>query len=120
MARNEDGSPAANAEVSLGIVDEAIYSIASETAGNIKRDFYGRRYNEVQTSPPSTTRSRVMRQPGGFSQEQIGLSTRGFQKREFAGRADCTKEFGDTAFWQPDVVTVATAKPPSNLNCRTI
>src|SRR6185503_2498143 len=50
MARNEDGSPAANAEVSLGIVDEAIYSIQSETAGNIKRDFYGRRYNEVQTT----------------------------------------------------------------------
>jgi uncharacterized protein YfaS (alpha-2-macroglobulin family) len=50
MARNEDGSPAANAEVSLGIVDEAIYSISPETAGNIKRDFYGRRYNEVQTS----------------------------------------------------------------------
>src|SRR5205823_3488939 len=27
VARNDDGSPAANAEVSLGIVDEAIYSI---------------------------------------------------------------------------------------------
>src|SRR2546425_3892549 len=50
VARNEDGSPAANAEVSLGIVDEAIYSIQSETAGNIKREFYGRRYNGVQTS----------------------------------------------------------------------
>src|SRR5437660_7507243 len=50
VARNEDGSPAANAEVSLGIVDESIYSIQAETAGNIKRDFYGRRYDEVQTS----------------------------------------------------------------------
>ncbi|MFS8085282.1 MAG: MG2 domain-containing protein, partial [Acidobacteriota bacterium] len=50
MARNDDGSPAANAEISLGIVDEAIYSIQAETAGNIKRDFYGKRYDEVQTS----------------------------------------------------------------------
>src|ERR1044071_7147891 len=50
VARNEDGSPAVNAEVSLGIVDEAIYSIQAETAGNIKHEFYGRRYDEVQTS----------------------------------------------------------------------
>ena len=32
LARNADGSPAAGAEVSLGIVDEAIYSIQPETA----------------------------------------------------------------------------------------
>src|SRR5256885_14533214 len=51
LARNEDGSPAANTEVSLGIVDEAIYSIQAETAGNIKREFYGRRSDEVQTTP---------------------------------------------------------------------
>src|SRR5437870_12251171 len=50
VARNDDGSPAANAEVSLGIVDEAIYSIQAETARNIKREFYGKRYDEVQTS----------------------------------------------------------------------
>src|SRR4030095_6812994 len=41
LARNEDGSPAANAEVSLGIIDEAIYSIQADTSGNIKREFYG-------------------------------------------------------------------------------
>src|SRR5207302_1384345 len=50
VARNDDGSAAANTEISLGIVDEAIYSIQPDSAGNIKRDFYGRRYNEVQTS----------------------------------------------------------------------
>src|SRR5437879_2800781 len=50
VARNQDGSPAANTEVSLGIVDESIYSIQPDTAGNIKREFYGRRFDEVQTS----------------------------------------------------------------------
>src|SRR6185295_15212811 len=40
LARNEDGSPASGAEVSLGVVDEAIYSIQAERAGNIKREFY--------------------------------------------------------------------------------
>jgi uncharacterized protein YfaS (alpha-2-macroglobulin family) len=50
LARNEDGSPASGAEVSLGIVDESIYSIQPEAAANIKREFYGKRYDEVQTS----------------------------------------------------------------------
>src|SRR5205807_4517559 len=31
LARNSDGSPAANAEVSFGVVDEAIYSISPES-----------------------------------------------------------------------------------------
>ena len=50
LARNADGSPAPGAEVSLGVVDESIYSIASENVGDIRRDFYGRRYKSVQTS----------------------------------------------------------------------
>src|SRR5258708_27435806 len=32
LARTEDGPPAANAEVSLGIIDEAIYSLQAEIA----------------------------------------------------------------------------------------
>ncbi|HEX8294063.1 MAG TPA: MG2 domain-containing protein, partial [Pyrinomonadaceae bacterium] len=43
LARNSDGSPAAGAEVSLGVVDEAVYSIASESVGDIRRHFYGPR-----------------------------------------------------------------------------
>jgi len=47
---HEDGSPAANAEVSLGIIDEAIYSIQPETAANIKTRVLRKRFDEVQTS----------------------------------------------------------------------
>ena len=50
LARNADGSPAAGAEVSLGVVDEAIYSIRPEQTGDIRKAFYGRRYNQVQTN----------------------------------------------------------------------
>lgn len=49
IARNADGSPAAGAEVSLGVVDEAIYSIRPDSSGDIRRAFYGARYNRVET-----------------------------------------------------------------------
>jgi uncharacterized protein YfaS (alpha-2-macroglobulin family) len=48
IARRADGSPAAGAELSLGVVDEAIYSIRADSSGDIRRAFYGRRYNRVQ------------------------------------------------------------------------
>ncbi|HEY3102452.1 MAG TPA: MG2 domain-containing protein [Pyrinomonadaceae bacterium] len=108
MARNEDGSPAANAEVSLGIVDEAIYSISPETAGNIKRDFYGRRYNEVQTSLAIhyTFTGYAGQNPADLAKNKSAYQLADF-KNESTSYAEPTirKEFKDTAFWQPDVVT---------------
>ena len=50
IARNADGSPASGVEVSLGVVDEAIYSVQPDTTGDIRRAFYGRRYNSVNTN----------------------------------------------------------------------
>lgn len=108
LARNEDGSPAANAEVSLGIVDEAIYSIQAETAGNIKREFYGKRYNEVNTSlaiqytftgyagdkPANLARNKSPYQLADFKNEEGTFSEPAIRR-----------EFKDTAFWQPDAVT---------------
>lgn len=107
MARNDDGTPAPNTEVSLGIVDEAIYSIASETAGNIKREFYGRRYNEVQTS---LAIHYTFTGYGGEKPADLAKSKSAYQLADFKNEssyADPTirKEFKDTAFWQPDVVT---------------
>lgn len=108
FARNQDGSPAANAEVSLGIVDEAIYSIQAETAGNIKRDFYGKRYDEVQTSLAIHFNFTGY---GGDNPADLARNKPGYQLADFkdAGSqfAEPTirREFKDTAFWQPDVVT---------------
>ena len=109
MARNEDGSPAANAEVSLGIVDEAIYSISPESAGNIKRDFYGRRYNEVQTSLAIhyTFTGYAGDNPADLAKNKSGYQLADFKNESSTTYAEPTirKEFKDTAFWQPDVVT---------------
>jgi uncharacterized protein YfaS (alpha-2-macroglobulin family) len=107
LARNADGSPAANAEVSLGVVDEAIYSIRPDVAGNIKRGFYGRRYDEVSTS------LAIRYTFTGYSGEKplnLALNKSTYQLADFKNESPLAeptirREFKDTAFWQPDVIT---------------
>jgi len=48
--QDASGHPAPNTELSLGVVDESIYSIRSEAAPSIQKFFYGRRQNRVVTS----------------------------------------------------------------------
>jgi len=107
VARNDDGSPAANTEVSLGIVDEAIYSIAAEAAGNIKRDFYGRRYNEVQTNLAIhyTFTGYGGEKPADLASNKPPYQLADFKNDSSYAETTIRKEFKDTAFWQPDVVT---------------
>ncbi|HEY3579866.1 MAG TPA: MG2 domain-containing protein, partial [Pyrinomonadaceae bacterium] len=107
VARNDDGSPAANTEVSLGIVDEAIYSITPETAGNIKREFYGRRYDEVQTSLAIqyTFTGYGGEKPAALAKNKSAYQLADFKNDSSYAEPTIRKEFKDTAFWQPDVVT---------------
>jgi uncharacterized protein YfaS (alpha-2-macroglobulin family) len=107
LARNADGSPASNAEVSLGVVDEAIYSIQAETAGNIKRDFYGRRYNEVQTSLAIqyTFTGYAGDKPMDLARGKPSYQLADFKNETPFSEPTVRREFKDTAFWQPDVIT---------------
>ncbi|HEX8118444.1 MAG TPA: MG2 domain-containing protein, partial [Pyrinomonadaceae bacterium] len=107
LARNSDGSPAAGAEVSLGVVDEAVYSISPESVGDIRRDFYGPRYSSV-----STSFSVNYYFTGYAGDKKIELAQRKRPKHQFADiKEDATvnplvrKIFKDTAFWQPNLVT---------------
>ena len=122
LARNSDGSPAAGAEVSLGVVDESIYQISPESVGDIRRDFYGRRGNTVQTS------YSVNYYFSGYAGEKkidLAQNKRPRQLADFKNDATVNplvrKIFKDTAFWQPALVTgpdgKATAKfdLPDNL-----
>ena len=99
-ATHENGKPAANTELSLGVVDESIYSIRPEAAQDIRKFFYRQQPNLVTTF--ST-----------FPEEYSG----GPDKIEPKVR----KDFRDVAGWQPTLVTnaqgVATAKIklPDNL-----
>jgi alpha-2-macroglobulin len=112
LTRNADGSPAAGAEVSVGVVDEAVYSIRPENVGDIRREFYGRRYNRV-----STTFSTQYTFSGysGDKPLQIAKNKRAYQLADFKNDGQYAeptirKEFKDTAFWTPDAVTGADGK----------
>ncbi|HEX3560151.1 MAG TPA: MG2 domain-containing protein [Pyrinomonadaceae bacterium] len=111
LARNGDGSPAANAEVSFGVVDEAIYSISPESVEDIRRSFYGRRYNSVQTS------FSVNFQFSGYAGKKVVNLAENRRARQLADfKNDTTvnpqvrRLFKDTAFWQPSIVTGADGK----------
>lgn len=124
LARNADGSPAANTEVSLGVVDEAIYSIEPESAGNIRHEFYGQRYNEVQTnlSTEFTFTGYAGDRPAELARNRASNQLADFKNSESeSSEPTIRRDFRDTAFWQPDVVTgadgraVVDVKLPDNL-----
>lgn len=99
-ATKADGKPASNAEVSLGVVDESVYSIRPEFAKDIKKFFYSKREDMVEVAC-------------SFPEQYSG----GPDKIEPRVR----KDFKDTAFWQPNLITdengIVTAKVqlPDNL-----
>src|SRR5262249_18539912 len=118
VARNNDGTPAAGAELSLGVVDEAIYSVKPDTSGDIRRAFYGKRYNSV-----STRFSTAYNFTGysGSKQMLLAANKRSYQLADFKNEGQLVeptirKEFKDTAFWKPDVVTDADGKATVKFN----
>ena len=109
LARDADGAPVRNAEVSLGVVDEAIYSLAPDYTENIRTHFYGMRYNAV-----STNLSIAYSFTGYAGDKPIDLAANkpSYQLADFKNQGDqaqpmIRKDFRDTAFWQPSAVTGA-------------
>jgi uncharacterized protein YfaS (alpha-2-macroglobulin family) len=107
LARDADGAPVRDAEVSLGVIDEAIYSLSPDFTTNIREQFYGLRYNSVQTSLSISYSFR------GFAGElpiNIASTKPSYQLADFKNEGDqaqplIRKEFKDTAYWQPAAVT---------------
>ncbi len=112
LARNSDGSPAPGAELSLGVVDEAIYSVRPDATRDIRKVFYGRRYNQVHTS---FTISYYFKGHSGDKPLNIAANKRSYQLADFKNEAQYAeptirKDFKDTTYWQPDIVTGADGK----------
>lgn len=78
-----DGKPVP-AEVSLAVVDEAIYAIRQDSPEGLAKAFYAEQYNRVNTYFSS---------PEYYLQE--GKDVGGMVRQKFP----------DTAFWKPDLVT---------------
>lgn len=116
---DSDGKPA-DAELSAGIVDESIYSIQQEIAPDIKKFFYGKQYNSVQTDFSTdfytSGRSKTLQQYVASTQKPL---RRGDLKGDT--RDTVRKDFKDTMDWQPTLRTgedgkvTFSAKCPDNL-----
>jgi uncharacterized protein YfaS (alpha-2-macroglobulin family) len=109
IARNVDGAPVPETEVSLGVVDEAIYSVAPDFSGNIRQEFYGMRYKSVETHLSS---SYTFIGYAGDKPIDLARNKPTYQLADFKNEGEMVeptirKQFKDTAFWQPDVITGA-------------
>ena len=99
--KDPDGRPA-QAEVSIGVVDEAIYALAPDNTQDPADYFFGPRWNRVQTSY-----SHLAHYYGGGDKAPANVEVR--------------RKFVDTAFWSPQVMTdeqgraEVTFKLPDNL-----
>ncbi len=112
LARNDQGAPVSGAEVSLGVVDEAIYSVAPDYSGNIKSEFYGMRYNSVEThlSINYSFTGYAGDKPIDLAKNKSEYQLADFKNERDLVQPTIRKNFKDTAFWQPDVVTGADGK----------
>ncbi|MGI8836637.1 MAG: alpha-2-macroglobulin family protein [Pyrinomonadaceae bacterium] len=112
LARNSDGAPVSGAEVSLGVVDEAIYSVSPDSAGNIKSEFYGMRYNSVQThlSIAYSFTGYAGDKPLYLARNKPAYQLADFKNEGEMVQPTIRRNFKDTAFWQPDVITGADGK----------
>lgn len=107
LARDADGAPVRDAEVSLGVVDEAIYSVSPDFSSNLRGQFYGMRYNSVQTTLSVTYWFK------GFAGDKpfdLASTKPAYELADFKNEGEqvqpmIRKEFKDTAYWQPAAVT---------------
>jgi len=105
---NKDGEGVAT-ELSVGMVDESIYALATDLTRDIKKVFYSKRYNRVSTYASIYFRFYgYSRGLGGWAAKQTeGFSDRGFAdvKADKFKEARVRKDFRDTMFWQAQVRT---------------
>jgi uncharacterized protein YfaS (alpha-2-macroglobulin family) len=103
-----DGKPVPRAEFSLGVVDEAIYSIRRDSTPDILSFFFEREYNRVYTN--SSLEYYFSGQAGKLRMQLAELrppSRLAQLKPERLVQPKIRKAFPDTAFWSADLVTDA-------------
>lgn len=115
------GAPV-RAQISLGVVDEALYGVRQDTTGDPLRFFYRRPYSEV-----STSFSRDYHFTGYSGTQALKLAQRRRPmtladfKADRPARDAVRKDFPDAIFWLADLVTDAkgegtvTVKYPDSL-----
>jgi alpha-2-macroglobulin len=123
-AKDWTGRPV-QAEVSVGVVDDAIYAVQPDMAGDIVRAFYGQRENMVQTQSSfefyfhgeAGNRSiQLAGVPGGVRGGVTGgvRALAQVKATEFV-QPKIRKAFPDTALWQASVRTNAEGQATAKL-----
>jgi uncharacterized protein YfaS (alpha-2-macroglobulin family) len=116
LVRDATGKPVAG-EFSLGIVDEAIYAIEPDTAGDIFNSFYGTVYDRVGTES-----SLNFYFNGEAGKRAMLLAVRGSGRSSLAQlkpealvQPRIRKEFPDTALWLAELRTDANGRAQTEL-----
>jgi alpha-2-macroglobulin len=106
VTTTDDKGKPVTAEVSLGIVDDAIYAICPELVDEIQKYFYSLRYHSVDTS------SSLYFRFYGYSHRKgllAGLPKRETKLADFKGDSlvepTIRKDFKDTMYWSPTITT---------------
>lgn len=88
--KDRDGKPV-SAELSMGVVDDAIYALAPDRVKDIRKFFYGRRPNHIHTG------YSVPREYPGGSYQKVA------PKKVTVPEKMVRKNFKDTTFWAPRI-----------------
>lgn len=126
VARDWSGKPV-EAELSVGVVDDAVYAVEPDTSGDIVKSFYGERESLVRTETslefyfhgeagkrPLLLAGAVGGVPGGVAGGRLRQLAQ-VKATEFV-QPKIRKAFPDTAFWQADVRTDANGQATARLN----
>ena len=102
---NRDGAPV-RAQLSLGVIDEAVYSIREDATADPLRFFYRREYSRVGTQ---YSRDYSFIGFSGTQQLLLAQRRRPFRLSDFKGgpapRPHVRKEFPDAIYWIADLET---------------
>lgn len=108
------GKPVPDAEVAVGVVDEAIYSVSPEIAVPIESFFYHRRRNDVRSHDSLSFRFFGRSRAPGDEQAALDRANP-FAFGSLKPQEDDRKVFEDTAAWFPSLVTDAEGKARATL-----
>lgn len=108
-----NGKPVSS-EVSLGVVDEAVYAIVPEGTQEIGKFFYSRRYNKVSTYASFDFRfygySRKTRLAEANARKEPWTLADFKGGKEAFVEAKVRRDFRDVSFWKADIVTDGSGK----------
>jgi hypothetical protein len=115
--RDHGGRPVAGSELSLGVVDEAIYAIRPEAARDIVQFFYGEDYNRVNTN--SSLSYYFHGEAGKRAMQLAGVRRRSDLaqlKPERLVDPKIRKAFPDTVFWAANLTTDSAGRAQARLS----